>query len=295
MKKLIFLILSLLLFGVFADAQTITYQPLHGNYTQYVYRHLSWNGSENGESFSITIWSGDTTINGESYTRIFQAGLYFGGIREDVPNQQRFFVDLNNVEKEITIDHFLTVGTTLTDSAVFLNAFRTYADFGSAYNIFDTLYIEHADSVLESNGTYSMTYQLRTLPYPVSFIYNTYRGLLSFTTLEFYSTQVCYREDGEQTPPGQETPWTYLCDLGISENNLLEITISPNPSMDFIELSGKDLSLINELTIYDLHGKIVKQIPQSEINTKISLEELESGVYLLALNGNSKMLRLIKQ
>lgn len=287
--------LSFLLFVGTVEAQIIAYQPLHGNYTQYVYRHQSWNGSGNGESFSKTIWSGDTTINGESYIRIFQAGLYFGGIREDVPNQQRFFVDLNNVEKDITIDHFLTAGMTLTDSAVFLNAFRTYADFGSAYNTFDTLYVEHADSVLESNGTYSMTYQLRKLPYPVSFIYNTYRGLLSFTTLEFNSTQVCYREDGEQTPPGQETTWTYLCDLGISENSLLEVTIRPNPSMDFIELSGNDLPLIKELTIYDLNGKRIKYIPQSEINTRISLEELESGVYLLALNGNSQMLRLIKR
>ncbi len=86
-----------------------------------------------------------------------------------------------------------------------------------------------------------------------------------------------------------------MCDLGISENNLLEVSISPNPSTNFIELSGKDLPLIKELTIYDLNGKMVKYIPQSEINTRISLEELENGVYLLALNGNSKILRLIKQ
>ncbi|WP_430404680.1 T9SS type A sorting domain-containing protein [Fluviicola sp.] len=86
-----------------------------------------------------------------------------------------------------------------------------------------------------------------------------------------------------------------MCDLGIQEIPSLEVTVNPNPSANSIELSGNDLPLIKELTIYDLNGKMVKYISQSEINTRISLEALENGVYLLALNGNSKMLRLIKQ
>ncbi len=200
MKKSVLLILSLLLGGMFAGAQTIAYQPLHGNYTQYVYQNQHWNGSENVESFSKTIWSGDTTINGETYTRIFQEGLYIGGIREDIPNQKRFLVDLNDVEKDITIDHFLAAGTFITDSSKYLNAFKTY----SAYidGNYDSLYVDHVDSILEGNGTYSATYHLRRLPQPNTFVFNTYRGLLHYQKLEYVTEQVCYREDGEQTLPG---------------------------------------------------------------------------------------------
>ncbi|WP_430404682.1 hypothetical protein [Fluviicola sp.] len=203
MKFFTFLFVSLFL-GVYAKAQTIAYQPLHGDYTHYVYRHQHWNGSENVEYFNRTIWSGDTTINGENYTRIFHNGLYSGGIREDVPNQQRFFIDLNNIEKDITISPFLTVGTVLTDSSVFLNAFRTYLDIYPD-NSYDTLLITGVDSVLEANGEYSTNYILECLPQPnVSFGFNTYRGLLSINGFEFSEDQICYREDGEQTPPGKK-------------------------------------------------------------------------------------------
>lgn len=293
MKSIITCLIFLLFAGTI-EAQTIVYQPVHGDYTQYVYRHQHWNGSENVEWFHKTIWSGDTTINGENYTRIFQYGTYYGGVREDLANQQRYFLN-GNVEYNITISPFLAVGTILTDSSIFLNAFRTYLDIYVEPD-YDTLMIAGVDSILEANGDYSTTYHLECLPQPnVSFVFNTYRGLLDVNGFEFNENQICYREDGEQTPPGQETPWTIMCDLGIDENTSFEVSISPNPAANSIELSGKNFSLIEELAIYDLNGVLVKKIPPSEINTRISLEELESGVYLLALNGNSKILRLIKQ
>ena len=278
--------------GMFLNAQTVSYQPLHGNYTQYLNRYQYWDGTQNVESFSKTIWSGDTTIGGQNYVRIFQNGNYVGGIREDVPNQQRFFIDPNDVETNITISHFLTAGTILTDSSKYMGAFRTY--FGYFDGIYDTLYVDQVVPVLEDDGTYSATYHLRRLPQPNTFVFNTYRGLLNYQKLEFALDQVCYREDGEQTPPGQQTPWTFMCDLGLADESLLEIGISPNPSVDFVELSGKDLHLINELTVYDLNGTLVKNVEQSEISTRISLAELESGMYFLTFNGNAKTVRLIK-
>lgn len=278
-----------------AQAQTISYMPLHGNYTQYVYHHQHWDGSQNVESFSKTIWSGDTTINGENYTRIFQGGLYYGGVRENINTQQRYFLNGNNVEYNITIPHSLPVGTVLTDSSVFLNTFRTYLDIYVNPD-YDTLKITQVDSILETNGYYSATYHLECLPQPnASFELNTYRGLLGIQGFEFSESQLCYREDGAQTLPGEETPWTYLCDLGISGNSLLDVAISPNPTVDFIEFSGKDLSMIRELALYDLNGTLVKNVGQSEISHRISLEELEIGMYFLVFNGNAKTVRLIKQ
>lgn len=291
MKKTLLFLVSLQL-GILADAQTIAYQPIHGNYTQYLNGYQYWNGSEMIEAFAKTIWSGDTTIGGKNYVRIFRNGNYAGGIREDVPNQQRFFVDVNNVEKDITISHFLTAGTTLTDSSKYMNAFRTY--FGYFDGNYDTLYVDQVDSILEANGTYSATYHLRKLPQPNTFVFNTYRGLLYYQKLEFVMTQVCYREDGEQTPTGQETPWTHMCDLGMNENTTLRVGLFPNPTAEFINLSGEDASFIQEAAIYDLQGNLIRHLSLSEMNTEISLKELKTGVYFLSLNQNEKVLRFQK-
>lgn len=293
MKKIVLFIAGLLP-GICAQSQTIAYQPIHGHYTQYVYHQQYWNGSEVVEGYSKTIWSGDTTIGGQNYVRIFQGGNYAGGIREDVPNQQRFFIDLNNQEKEITISPFLNVGALLTDSSVFLNAFNCYSNM-SGYNFsFDTLQVVAVDSILEANGTYSASYRLEALPQPnVYFVFNTYRGLMSFQGFEVAEDQVCYREDGAQTAPGSETPYTYICDLGIEENKLAEMELFPNPSSEQIRLSG-DASVIKHAAIYDLQGTLVKEVPASELNAGISLKELKSGMYFLSLNERAKMLRFQK-
>lgn len=291
MKKILFLSL-VLHFGGASNAQTITYQPLHGNYTQYLNRYQYWDGSQMQEAFSKTVWSGDTTIGGQNYVRIFRNGNYAGGIREDVPNQQRFFVDVNNVEKDITIPHFLTAGTYLTDSSKFMNAFRTYFQYFDGN--YDTLQVSQVDSILEADGTYSATYHLRKLPQPNTFVYNTYRGILHYQKLEFTVEQVCYREDGEQTPPGQETPWTLFCDLGMEESHAIQVELFPNPAAEYLNLSG-DLSQITDLTVYDMRGIEVQQIPLSEIHSPISLSELNAGIYLLSVNRNAQVIRFRKQ
>lgn len=172
-----------------------------------------------------------------------------------------------------------------------MNAFRTY--FGYFDGNYDTLYVDQVDSILETNGTYSATYHLRKLPQPNTFVFNTYRGLLNYQKLEFSMDQVCYREDGAQTEPGEEAPWTWMCDLGAGENNRLQIELFPNPSEEYIRLSG-DLSAIQQLLIYDVRGIVVKQVPLSEINAAISLKELRSGIYFLSLNENKQVLRFQK-
>ncbi len=276
------------------NAQTVSYQPIHGDYTQYVYHQQHWNGSENVETYGKVIWSGDTIINGESYTRMFGGGVsYYGGIREDVGTQQRYFIDSYDVEHNITISPFLSVGTILTDSSVYLNAFRAYTFINSDPN-YDTLMITHVDSILETNGNYSVTYHMECLPLPnVYFEYNTYRGLLMVQGFEFSESQYCYREDGEQTPPGQETPWTPMCDLGVDEKELLKIDLFPNPSSESLNISG-DLQRITDLVIYDLNGKMIKQVPLSDVYSGVSLKELEKGIYLLSVNEHQKVLRFQK-
>lgn len=290
MKKTLLFLMSLQ-WGILASAQTIVYQPLYGNYTNYGYHGQGWNGSIPIDAYYKTVWGRDTLINGENYTQIYQDAAYVGGIREDVANQQRYFLNLNNVEKNISISPFLSAGDLLSDSSVFLNAFRTYFNEENAYHMFDTLVVGHVDSILEADGNYSATYSFET---PTNahtfFVFNTYRGLLNIDQLEFHVNQFCYRELNSGSPATGEI----ICDLGINENKTLQVELFPNPAAESITLSGEDLPSIENMAIYDLQGNLIKQLSLSEMGTEISLKELKSGVYFLALNQNSKVLRFQK-
>lgn len=284
--------IAFVLISTWMHAQTVTYQPLHGNYTNYGYHSQVWNGSELVEYYDKTVWGGDTLINGENYIRIYLNGMYAGGVREDVVNQERYFLDLNNVEQNISIGHFLEVGDTLSDSAVFLNAFRTYFDPGDNYNYYDSLVVGQVDTVLEANGSYSQTYHLEVPGEPISvFTYNTYRGLLNFDQLEFHVDQFCYKE---LDSTGSQGPGATICDLGINEPDLMQLELSPNPAFETIRLSGEDLSLIRNVVIYDLQGNKVKQLSLTQGDAEIHIDALKPGIYLLALNQHTRVLRFQK-
>lgn len=54
MKKTLLFSFAFLLVAT-VKAQTIAYQPLHGNYTQYLNRYYYWDGTETVEAFAKTI------------------------------------------------------------------------------------------------------------------------------------------------------------------------------------------------------------------------------------------------
>ena len=79
--------------------------------------------------------------------------------------------------------------------------------------------------------------------------------------------------------------------MAVSESTALSLKISPNPSTDFIKISG--VKNINNVRIFDMTGKIVKEVKSSEIAVK----ELPSGQYIVNVyTGNEVISRkLIKK
>jgi hypothetical protein len=83
--------------------------------------------------------------------------------------------------------------------------------------------------------------------------------------------------------------------LGISENQELNLIISPNPSQGTITISG----LVNtgtEIRLHDLQGKLVYENGFTEPEETMQLETgLKSGCYLaeISQNGSKFLTRLI--
>lgn len=79
--------------------------------------------------------------------------------------------------------------------------------------------------------------------------------------------------------------------LAVSESSGLSLKIYPNPASDIIKISG--INYIDNVRIFDMAGKIVKEAKNSEV----SISELPSGQYIINVyKGNEVISRkLIKK
>ncbi len=98
--------------------------------------------------------------------------------------------------------------------------------------------------------------------------------------------------------PGENNVWMYMSDcnegndclLSVTENEMNAMTISPNPSSDFIEISHIEIE--KDYIIYDINGQFIFDgtIGRKE---KIDIRNLNSGVYFIHFKSYS--IKFIKE
>ena len=66
---------------------------------------------------------------------------------------------------------------------------------------------------------------------------------------------------------------------GIKNNTLTNVSLYPNPSEDFLQISAE--KIIRKVSIYNILGKVIKTISIDSISKNINVSELNSGVYLI--------------
>ena len=92
-----------------------------------------------------------------------------------------------------------------------------------------------------------------------------------------------------------DTIWQYMnrltCVAGITNQELEQIRISPNPTNDLIQLSD----LMGD-EIIELKNKLGQSIPFQQIGNEISLKNLQSGVYFLTIRkeNHTKTFRVVR-
>ncbi|GHU86026.1 hypothetical protein FACS1894153_2330 [Bacteroidia bacterium] len=81
-----------------------------------------------------------------------------------------------------------------------------------------------------------------------------------------------------------------------NQNFVVEtISIYPNPTTDIINISGKDMSIIN---IYDMAGRVVKVQVVNNNNTSINVENLKAGNYIVNIitkQGDIRSTKIVKK
>jgi hypothetical protein len=83
--------------------------------------------------------------------------------------------------------------------------------------------------------------------------------------------------------------------VGINEaNTSIELTVYPNPVNDVLNISAKEN--ITNVTIYDMVGKVVKNVDFNALTLTVNTDDLPSGTYAVKITaGNaSEMIKILK-
>lgn len=81
------------------------------------------------------------------------------------------------------------------------------------------------------------------------------------------------------------TPSTSVPSIPMSNNNIADIQIYPNPAREFVIIKRPNLMNINRIEVYNMLGlKVISQYPQSgEAESRIDLLDLQKGVYMIRI------------
>jgi hypothetical protein len=81
----------------------------------------------------------------------------------------------------------------------------------------------------------------------------------------------------------------------VEDNNLLKISLYPNPTNNMLNISAK--STIKSAVIYNVLGKVVKNITINKVSDNIDVSSLNSGIYIIkyAIDNSVGTMKFIKE
>lgn len=283
MKKLIFLLIGTLTtfltysqeYYPFPDSNAIWNQfRIHIEYPQNVASKIR---------YGII---GDTVINAESYSKVYQLiddtclninnAEYFGAIREE--DKQIFVLTEYHGEPEILLyDFSINNGDTI------------YSNSPEGY-MSSPIIISNIDSVTLFDGTTRKRYWVNNFS-DEFWIEGIGSQAGPFTPIfdqipDYYSPHLsCFKQNDLTVYLNNYSCEKCFCTLGtsINRNSESQIQIYPNPFSDQLNIKSK--KEYSEIRIYNSNGKIIQEFNRVSYPTKIDLGELPIGLYLIQMIG----------
>lgn len=82
--------------------------------------------------------------------------------------------------------------------------------------------------------------------------------------------------------------------LNVNDVKLSSVKVFPNPMTDVLNISSNDI--IDEVTIYDITGKIILSQTPNSVSPVINTSQFAKGVYLvkITIDGSSKVIKVMK-
>jgi hypothetical protein len=303
--KRIYLVPFFSLIAGFSTAQLADYEPLPND-------SVIWSGAfasiaDGSTYYKTSIW-GDTTINSTAYTKVYQhtdvtgvnlptapIGDYIGSFRQEVQNEKMFFLDLADIEYDISVDHSVNLG----DQLVFPPHYK--ALFVTPIDEIDSVIVIGLDSVIENSRNWRY-YELEVYhpdyPNPFVGIYRIGLGLYAISgggqTL-WEVASYCYRDSS--TPFFGSDICSFPTALEEEAWHNAQILISPNPTSGNLSIQIPAYKRELDLAVHTIAGKCVIRTKIVAENTQLDLGTLSSGMYLVSVIGGgvSRTTRVVVQ
>lgn len=109
--------------------------------------------------------------------------------------------------------------------------------------------------------------------------------------VKFYAASVAANGNGSNDA-GDKTVTTSTSDfnvLGIAKENLLEFSMFPNPTTEFLTVQLPSGSNSADVSVYDLAGRQLRKSTINSNTNKIDVKELSTGMYLLKIESEGKI------
>ncbi len=236
------------------------------------------------QDFSITI-SGDTTINGLTYHKLFTPHViesysgtncsstfagYKGAIRQDTILKKAYIVKPNYNTEQLLYDFNMQMGDTVkgviasisvdADTVISIDSILVGGSYRKKWNITNGI------SIIEGLGS---TYGL---------VQNSTAGLIG-TFSNFSIT--CFSQNGASIYPNNTISCPLITSLNTLNEIVKEIKIYPNPSKGIFLVDYNGLE-IKEIILNDLFGQLIlKENTSNSIN--LSIDNLKTGLYILTV------------
>lgn len=82
--------------------------------------------------------------------------------------------------------------------------------------------------------------------------------------------------------------------IGLSEISQTDLSVYPNPSLDFITLKSNAQSEIENITIHSMDGKLILIKTNIDSEGRIDISRLDNGSYIIALKPKKGAIRRVK-
>lgn len=88
---------------------------------------------------------------------------------------------------------------------------------------------------------------------------------------------------------------SYISIVSVEDHDLdVDISLFPNPAIDFLNVKISDINRANNFSIYDILGNLLSQQQIYSNELKISFSKLSTGYYILVFTKDDKKIKTIK-
>lgn len=250
---------------------------------------------------TITMLASDAAHPGTNIVHDFGSGtkLYF---QNDATGQNSVFQNTGGTVITFS-DPMKILGFPLSSTTSFVDNFAaTFTSGGTPFSRqgSSTFSYEGFGTIITPSGTftdvikcrlhqvYTDTYSAGTINYDTDAHYWYKAG-----THYIIASSIDFTSDLQNI---QYCQYYLSSNLGVDEESFDNFTLYPNPATDVLTLKSDNTELIESVTVFDLTGKVMPvEITQTPFgDTKLNLNELRSGTYLVQLRLNNGVVSTAK-